>query len=96
MCSCDSEPSTVWSSETRVAAKDHPRCDWCEEAISKGSRYVRIASLFDGSWSTFKMHTECDAAADRGDCYCLIHGDESLPRGMTPDERLTNDVEATR
>lgn len=85
MCDCDTEPSTVWSCVTVRAAKEHV-CSWCREPIVKGERHDRIGSLFDGSWSTFRLHAECSAAADRGDEWCCIGGDEHLTRGKTTAE----------
>jgi hypothetical protein len=44
-----------------VIRKDHP-CWWCGETIPKGDRCARWVWAEDGSFSTVRVHLECEAA----------------------------------
>jgi len=50
---------------TVSSARKAHRCTWCDEAIKKGDRYVRIRSVFDGEPHTSKFHCECEEAIKR-------------------------------
>jgi hypothetical protein len=70
MCAYDDGVSDVWSVTEPIARKKHA-CDECLAAIAPGSRYRRVASLFDGSWSVFTTHLDCSALAKKlGDLMC--------------------------
>ena len=57
-CYCD-DVSTIWNEKRVVARKEHV-CYECGEKIEKGDEYVRIGSLFDGRWDTYKICEYCD------------------------------------
>jgi hypothetical protein len=63
MCSSHGEYSAVWSENRQRARKVH-RCDHCYRAITPGTSYIRIGSLYDGHWDTLTIHAECDAVCD--------------------------------
>lgn len=44
--------------QTHVARKRH-RCDWCDEFIEPGDKYVRWRWFDYGDAGTCKMHPEC-------------------------------------
>lgn len=59
MCDLNYEPAEVWNETTPRARKAH-KCDAaCGRPIAVGTVYVRIGSLFDGSWMTQRLHREC-------------------------------------
>jgi len=80
-CDCDYEPSTVWASKM-VRAKKPWRCTECNGTIPVGETYERIGSLFDGSWSTFRLCGDCrvaicdmgKATESQGGCFCYAAG----------------------
>lgn len=57
MCDLD-WPSTVWNEQIVRARKPH-RCYECRTPIPVGCNHVRIGSLCDGNWDTYRMHWEC-------------------------------------
>lgn len=73
-CSCD-DGSDVWD-ERRVTARKQHTCHECGETIEPGDEYVRIGSLFDGSWETFKICEYCDHdwTVLRGLGFCQLVG----------------------
>lgn len=54
----DGERSTVWNEVEKTARKAHV-CTECRRTINPGESYVRIASLFEGSWDTYKQCAHC-------------------------------------
>ncbi len=54
----DEIPPTIYRAAYPKAAKSH-QCDECRGTIEKGEQYRRIEGLWDGTWSTFKVCTEC-------------------------------------
>lgn len=48
-------------SETVVTARKRHECDACERAIPKGARYCRVATIYDGSVSSYKRCGACQA-----------------------------------
>lgn len=58
MCYSDGESCDVWNEETFRARKEY-RCDECFAPIPKGVKYIRIGSLYEGSWDTLRVHWEC-------------------------------------
>lgn len=63
MCSCDmiDEYAQVWDEKWQKARKEH-RCNECPFPIEKGETYMRVGSLFEGKWETFRRHKECENA----------------------------------
>ena len=61
MCDVDygGESSDVWD-ETRPKARKCHTCETCGFPILPGTVYLRIGSLHDGGWRTFRAHVECD------------------------------------
>ncbi len=70
-CYCELEPCDVYR-ETIVMARKVHLCDECLEEIPKGSRYVRVAGLFEGAWSNAKRCVPCQSIAR--DYCCLPNG----------------------
>jgi hypothetical protein len=62
MCVCIDESVDVWSESTRRARKPHT-CEECHETIAPGDTYVRVATLYDGSWSDHALCSGCRAWA---------------------------------
>lgn len=58
MCYWAYERSEVWSLTHPKAAKEH-NCCVCLMPIRKGCAHDRVNSMFDGVWSTDRMHKEC-------------------------------------
>lgn len=82
-CSCDMEQSTLYNEAERKANREH-RCSDCGGTITKGERYKRIASLYDGQWSTEKRCADCQFMIHEvertflercGGAWCLYIGD---------------------
>ncbi len=46
---------------TQVARKQY-RCEWCGEAILKGEKHTKVSGLWDGRWSKYRLHFECEKA----------------------------------
>jgi hypothetical protein len=62
-CSCDFDydgTADIHREELVKARKEHT-CLECEEAISKGEKYVRVTQLFEGEWWTGKICRPCEA-----------------------------------
>jgi len=74
MCDAYAEYSKVWDKTVVVARKRH-QCDECCLVIPVGCRHVRVGSLYDGTWSTFRLHLECDRLGQMISVeYCGAHG----------------------
>ena len=58
MCIVDGEYSTIWDETFPVARKRHV-CAECDGPIPPRTKHVRIGSLYDGYWETYRMHLEC-------------------------------------
>ena len=58
--------SDVWKKAIVKANKPH-RCNLCGWTIPKGSHYIRINYVYDGSAGTYKLHDECRDLYDK--CY---------------------------
>ena len=79
MCSYGDEVSTIWSQTLPRARKQHV-CEECRLKIKPGTTYARTASLYDGSWTNYAVHLECQTlAAELGDLMC---GDEGAAIGQ--------------
>jgi hypothetical protein len=63
MCSTLGEYSVIWDEKRQRARKTY-RCEHCDRAITPGTSYIRIGSLYDGSWDTIRIHAECDAVCE--------------------------------
>ncbi len=64
MCDYEAdEQCPVWDEHEHIARKAHT-CSGCRESIHPGHRYRRTATLFDGSWSTWKHCLRCAAMVD--------------------------------
>ena len=50
----------TWIKKTK---KPH-RCMWCAQVIEAGSAATYNAGVFDGDFSAYHMHPECEAAKD--------------------------------
>ena len=59
MCDSYYEPAAVWNETTPRARKAHTCDAACGRPIAAGTVYVRIGSLFEGSWMTHRLHREC-------------------------------------
>lgn len=56
--------STLDEKTIKAARKNH-RCHWCGERINKGESYHVWKGIYEGDFSVFKTHPECNAAAER-------------------------------
>lgn len=73
------EYADVWNVRN-VKARKERRCDACRAIIKPGEKYVRYASLYDGSWSVEAGCLLCDAASDE---FGEAHGGVSMfPSGF--------------
>jgi hypothetical protein len=54
----DGERADVWNETTPRARKAY-RCEECSLPILVGTRYHRVASLYDGQWWTSRAHEDC-------------------------------------
>ena len=62
--------------EARCARKSH-QCTWCAEPINKGDTYTHQTGVYDGSWYTSKMHSECfEAMCEDGDGEYMPYSNE--------------------
>jgi hypothetical protein len=74
MCDVYGEYSKVWD-ETIVRARKRYVCDECGLGIPVACRYVRVGSLYDGHWDTFRLHIECKRLGQVISFeYCGAHG----------------------
>jgi len=74
MCDVYGEYSDVWDETIVVARKEH-QCRECYLAIPVGCRHVRVGSLYDGRWSTLRLHLECKRLGQIISIeYCGAHG----------------------
>lgn len=105
-CSCvysDYECSVVWSAKIVKARKQY-RCTECGGVIQRGDKYERIGSLYDGSWSTYRVCSVCQEIAEVFFCdgYGATHLIEDLRehiedlRGEISSECLADLTPATR
>lgn len=62
----DAERCSVFDETERKSRKAHT-CDECRKPIPVATKYMRIKSLFDGSWSTAAIHLECWRAREELD-----------------------------
>jgi len=59
MCYVDhGDRCDVWT-ETTPRARRPYTCAQCGLAIRQGDRHTKIASLFDGRWTTTRVHSDC-------------------------------------
>lgn len=58
MCYDDADASDLWFEHTHKARVIY-RCSECGGAILRASKYVRIAAMDSGKWSTLRVHDEC-------------------------------------
>ena len=69
--------------ERRVKARKPRPCDACKETVPRGVHYWRVATLYDGRWTTINRCWRCQKIhlhlRDRGD---------ATPDYLWPDERL--------
>lgn len=87
MCDTDMDPCDVWNETTQKARKSH-RCDECGLPVTPGRLYVRVGSLYDGRWDTYRAHNECRALVRFVEKeVCGDHG--SIPIGGL-DEEISN------
>lgn len=56
---CD-DHADVWI-ETHPAARKQYKCCECGKAITKGERYWKVESLFDGAWERHSTCLVCEA-----------------------------------
>ena len=69
MCDIDAS-AEVWS-ETKPRSRRAWRCEECTYAIPVGTVHVHVSYLFEGSWTTFRAHTECrELALDVAEAAC--------------------------
>jgi hypothetical protein len=54
----DGDRADVWN-ESQVVARKRHICDVCRLHIAPGVRHTRIGTLFDGRWSTLRIHGDC-------------------------------------
>jgi hypothetical protein len=57
-CSCDYEPSDVWTMD-KVRARKPWACCECRGRILPGEHYTRVSSLYDGRWSKYRRCGDC-------------------------------------
>lgn len=62
MCDIGDERAAVWDCRRVVARKPH-RCVACRCVIAVGVTHDRIGCLYDGNWSTLRVHVDCHALA---------------------------------
>ena len=79
----------TWIKKTK---KTH-RCMWCAQVIEAGSAATYNAIIFDGEFSAYHMHPECEAAKDsltreqwESMGYCFDFG--KFSRGRADGEKL--------
>jgi hypothetical protein len=63
MCDVDFDPCDVFQVTRPVARKAH-ECGECGLPIKPGRTHVRIGTLSEGHWDTYRAHAECYALAD--------------------------------
>ena len=51
----------------KAVRKAH-RCYWCPEPIPEATGAVRVVGVWDGNFSVFYVHPECDEAWQRDPC----------------------------
>ena len=66
-----------------VKAKKHHRCDFCNERIMKGSKYLNGTFKFDGQVYSWKTHKRCSEIADRLEMYKTV---EHTGYGLSGDD----------
>lgn len=77
---CDCDYSAVWDERKLRARKEH-RCSECHGTIKRGETYTRIASLYDGRWTTIRRCEDCSVILcdlgrlTTGGCHCYTGGD---------------------
>jgi hypothetical protein len=63
MCYDSDDGADVWKVRTVRARRPHV-CMECDLPIPVGCYHRRISSLYDGEWTTMRVHAECDAVAE--------------------------------
>lgn len=50
---------------THHRARKEYKCEWCNELIKVGEKYLSRAYKFDGDFNSGQMHLECEDAMNR-------------------------------
>lgn len=58
MCEFDGEAASVWTEKFRKSRKEY-QCYECWFPILKGVKYCQTTMLFEGEWSSYRMHADC-------------------------------------
>lgn len=59
---CD-EHVDIWNQKWVTARKEHNCCE-CGKKIQHGNKYLRIETLYEGSWDRYSLCMVCDAHWD--------------------------------
>ena len=43
-----------------VKGRKHYRCEWCYKPIAKATTHVKVVGVFDGEFSSYRLHNECE------------------------------------
>lgn len=64
MCMADdADPCSYWDESVHKARKTH-KCSECDRAIAPGEPYRSCRWISEGQWSTSKMCSHCEVAAE--------------------------------
>jgi hypothetical protein len=64
MCNIDQERPDLYRHTTQKARKPYECVGGCGAPILLGTAYAKQVTLYDGDWSTFRLHVECEAFMD--------------------------------
>lgn len=59
--------STILGERHVERTRKYARCQWCSEELEKLKPSVTVSGIWDGDFSTMRLHTECHAAWKRTD-----------------------------